>query len=336
MINEKFDKLTKSVNEILSHVTQNKDKINDMVFSLDRLSSHIKTDTHQLSKPSNGSNMLPKEGEKIPIPLERTRSTELGGYNIPTFNTFDPLSNVNNDVIPQRIPVEVLFLGSSQLKHLKCERIFGFQNKDKIKYVKTPLIEAISFDNDKFQIPTCFVILTGTNDLSNNDDPLEMAYRYRNKVTDLQSRSLRVASWNIDGCFYRISDTRFNKLEDDSVLALLYKADIIFLIETHCNEDDNLAIKNFEIVKNNRKKLVNARKRSGGLAVCIRKEIRSGIKILPFTNFTCYNHMNSPSVIDYILLHEDLLKSVNSFCVELLNPLSIHCMIHVDIKLQYV
>ena len=46
--------------------------------------------------------------------------------------------------------------------------------------------------------------------------------------------------------------------------------------------------------------------------------------------------MNSPSVIDYILLHEDLLKSVNSFCVELLNPLSIHCMIHVDIKLQYV
>ena len=89
---------------------------------------------------------------------------------------------------------------------------------------------------------------------------------------------------NIDGCFYRISDTRFNKLEDDSVLALLNKADIIFLIETHCNEDDNLAIKNFAIVKNNRKKLVNARKSSGGLAVCIRKEIRSGIKILPFTN----------------------------------------------------
>ena len=234
--------------------------------------------------------------------------------------------------------------------------------------------------------------------------------------------------------------------------------------------NDNLAIKNFEIVKNNRKKLVNARKSSGGLAVCICKEIRSGIKILPFTNsefiwiklcktffnlnsdiyicgtyiasqgssfnvrsddlftiieqdivsystkgmcmicgdlngytgtepdfilddnsnflplpydycsdtfldrsnrdirnpnlfgnkilelckntrlriandrflgdcggnFTCYNHMNSSSVIDYILLHEDLLKSVNSFCVELLNPLSIHCMIHVDIKLQYV
>ena len=51
------------------------------------------------------------------------------------------------------------------------------------------------------------------------------------------SRSLRVASWNIDGCFYRISDTRFNKLEDDSVLALLNKADKIFLIETHCNEE---------------------------------------------------------------------------------------------------
>ena len=93
MINEKFDILTKSVNEILSHVTQNKDKINDMVFSLDRLSSHIKTDTSQISKPSNVSNMLPKEseGKNYPIPSERTPSMEIGGYNIPTFNTFDPL-----------------------------------------------------------------------------------------------------------------------------------------------------------------------------------------------------------------------------------------------------
>ena len=57
-----------------------------------------------------------------------------------------------------------------------------------MKYVKTRLIENISFDNDKFQIPTCFVILTGTNDLSNNDDPL-MAYRYRNKVIDLQYKA---------------------------------------------------------------------------------------------------------------------------------------------------
>ena len=95
---------------------------------------------------------------------------------------------MNNDVIPQPFPVEVLLIGLSQLKHLKCERIFGFWNKDKIKYVKTPLIEDICFDYDKFQIPTCFVILTGTNELS-NDDPLEMAYRYHNKVTDLQSKA---------------------------------------------------------------------------------------------------------------------------------------------------
>ena len=62
--------------------------------------------------------MLPKEseGKNNPIPSERSPGTEIGGYNIPTFNTFDPLPNVT-DVIPQPIPIEVLFLGSSQFNN---------------------------------------------------------------------------------------------------------------------------------------------------------------------------------------------------------------------------
>ena len=51
--------------------------------------------------------------------------------------------------------------------------------------------------------------------------------------------------------------------------------------------------------------------------------------------FTCYHYMNAPSVIDYMLVSQDLLKFVCNFCVEPLNPLSIHCMIRINLKFTY-
>ena len=96
--------------------------------------------------------------------------------------------------------------------------------------------------------------------------------------------SLRIASWNIDGCFFRVSGSRLNKLDNDNVLEMIHKVDIAFLVETHCLSTDSLAIKDFDIIQNNRKKHKYAKKGSGGIAVCIRSSIRNGIKILPFTN----------------------------------------------------
>ena len=96
--------------------------------------------------------------------------------------------------------------------------------------------------------------------------------------------SLRIASWNIDGCFFRVSGSRLNKLHNDNVLEMIHKVDIAFLVETHCLSTDSLAIKVFDVIQNNRKKHKNAKKGSGGIAVCIRSSIRNGIKILPFTN----------------------------------------------------
>ena len=80
--------------------------------------------------------------------------------------------------------------------------------------------------------------------------------------------SLRIASWNIDGCFFRVSGSRLNKLDNDNVLEMIHKVDIAFLVETHCLSTDSLAIKDFDIIQNNRKKHKYAKKGSGGINFC--------------------------------------------------------------------
>jgi len=44
-------------------------------------------------------------------------------------------------------------------------------------------------------------------------------------------------------------------------------------------------------------------------------------------NFTCFNHVGNPSVIDYMLCHPTLFDNVKYFQVHGLTPFSIHCMV---------
>ena len=50
-------------------------------------------------------------------------------------------------------------------------------------------------------------------------------------------------------------------------------------------------------------------------------------------HFTCYNHVGSPSVIDYMLVNTSLLSSIKYFHVHTITPFSIHCMISAVLKI---
>jgi exonuclease III len=49
-------------------------------------------------------------------------------------------------------------------------------------------------------------------------------------------------------------------------------------------------------------------------------------------NYTCFSHTGSPSVIDYMLAHEDIFSIIDSFHVHDPTPHSIHCSLSVIIK----
>ena len=48
--------------------------------------------------------------------------------------------------------------------------------------------------------------------------------------------------------------------------------------------------------------------------------------------YTCYNHFGNPSVIDYMLCHQNLLKNINFFHIDNPTEFSIHCTLSVSIK----
>ena len=97
-------------------------------------------------------------------------------------------------------------------------------------------------------------------------------------------KNITLAYWNIDGIHQRTLNNRVSKLSDTQVQADLSQFDIICLAETHCNPNDNLLLDGYRIVPNIRPKSPGATRNFGGLAVCYREELRSGIKFLPITS----------------------------------------------------
>lgn len=51
-------------------------------------------------------------------------------------------------------------------------------------------------------------------------------------------------------------------------------------------------------------------------------------------NFTCYNHIGSPSTIDYMLCSDSYFPHIEYFRVQDLTPFSIHCMISCSLKMN--
>ncbi|MCG8429717.1 MAG: reverse transcriptase family protein [Candidatus Omnitrophica bacterium] len=105
----------------------------------------------------------------------------------------------------------------------------------------------------------------------------------KNQANSYKKSNLKVAFWNIDGIFSRISGQRICKLSFPDVASEIKKFDIVCLAETHCSASDILSFEGYSVYQSNRKASKN-NKCYGGLAVLIKKGIREGIKILPATN----------------------------------------------------
>ncbi|CAG2216007.1 unnamed protein product [Mytilus edulis] len=93
-------------------------------------------------------------------------------------------------------------------------------------------------------------------------------------------RSLHLACWNINGFKHK----GYNKYSDPRFIKELSNKDIICLQETHCSFEDSLSLPGFKSVNLIRPKSKRTNKRSGGLSILVKNEIKSGVKFLEHSN----------------------------------------------------
>ncbi len=100
----------------------------------------------------------------------------------------------------------------------------------------------------------------------------------------MEKHNISIAYWNIDGLYQRCGGQRICKLDDPDVQNSLGRFDLIGLVETHCSNKDSPMMEDFHIICSNRPKSPNAPRHFGGIALCIKKSIKKGVKLLPVTN----------------------------------------------------
>ena len=88
---------------------------------------------------------------------------------------------------------------------------------------------------------------------------------------------IRLMHWNIEGV---ISEVYGNKLEDEEVLAVINKHDLIAITETHASERTKLDIPGFRVKSIVRKKSQRAKRYSGGIAFAVREELEENIEVI--------------------------------------------------------
>ncbi len=103
-------------------------------------------------------------------------------------------------------------------------------------------------------------------------------------MASFSNTTLKIAAWNIDGVFSRISNIHTSKLDLDPIQHILQKLDIFCLCETHCETSDNLHLDGFHIVQNHRPRSSKSPHAFGGLAVGVRLNLLKGITFLPISN----------------------------------------------------
>ena len=88
---------------------------------------------------------------------------------------------------------------------------------------------------------------------------------------------LKVCVWNIQGVTHRELG---NKLCDTTVLRSLKDYDIICITETHADNSDSIAIKEYHSISVIRPRFKGAKKNSGGITVLVKNSIKNGIRNL--------------------------------------------------------
>lgn len=98
-------------------------------------------------------------------------------------------------------------------------------------------------------------------------------------VTFKSSSFLSICSWNVGGLISK----SYNKLEDPEFIKQINSYDIAFLSETHTGFETHIGLDGFQHIQVCRPVSRNNRY-YGGLAILIRKPLRSGIKVLKNTS----------------------------------------------------
>ncbi len=83
---------------------------------------------------------------------------------------------------------------------------------------------------------------------------------------------LSIGCWNIQ-CLG-------DKLDFQEVTKSIRECDILCLQETHCSYADEPALDGYRIVNHIRPKSPGAKKHFGGMSICVKEELRPGIKFI--------------------------------------------------------
>ncbi|CAG2252555.1 unnamed protein product [Mytilus edulis] len=91
---------------------------------------------------------------------------------------------------------------------------------------------------------------------------------------------LHIGCWNINGH----KNKGFDKYSDPRFVNEICHKDIICLIETHCSLEESLSLDGFTPVHLTRPKSKGTYKRSGGISIFVKSELRPGVKFLEHVN----------------------------------------------------
>ena len=91
-----------------------------------------------------------------------------------------------------------------------------------------------------------------------------------------ENDTLSIASWNVNG----LSSKVINKLEDPDLHREINQHHVVCLSETHLGPEAPFNLDGYHVVQNNRKVCPTNNRYYGGLALCIRQEIRVGVAIM--------------------------------------------------------
>lgn len=118
------------------------------------------------------------------------------------------------------------------------------------------------------------------------------------------SDNLSLGFWNVDDIIKRVDNEPISKLTFESFSNLLFRHDILCLVETKCGPEDTLNIPGYEVVMNCRKKTPRAPKHFGGIAFAVKSHLKDGVEI--FRNFGSTEIMWAKFDKNYFNLERDM------------------------------
>ena len=96
----------------------------------------------------------------------------------------------------------------------------------------------------------------------------------------VNKNNLHIGCWNINGHKHK----GFDKYSDQRFINEIKEKDIICLMEIHCSLENSLMLEGFRSVHLIRPKSKGTNKRSGGISVFVKTQLRTGVKFLENLN----------------------------------------------------